>query len=143
MWSESTHQKIRTSNNNMFYWLDINDETKSIYKPQTESWQSIHWDSFLLYIIDRMIYWHKLAHLLFSTIHDDHNSRWQLLSYIQWPWIVRIEYRKKQTTNTFIYWRNPFLLFINKREYIYIFPAEQPDNDRIGHCMFIDILNKY
>jgi hypothetical protein len=26
---------------------------------------------------------------------------------------------------------------------IYIFPAEQPDKDKIGHRMFIHILNKY
>jgi hypothetical protein len=41
-------------------------------------------------------------------------------------------------------------LLTNKRERIgtlytdiYTFPAEQPDKEEIGHCMFIHILNKY
>jgi len=137
----------------------------------TESWQSVWWWD-CLYIsmyrkrVDRMIYWHKLAHLLFrltwwlqqqvtiAVVYNDHESLDRTFTGERMNeskqaidcWNDRVSYKKEHKYIGVI----SFFLLTNKCKMIdilyttiYIFPAEQPDKDKIGHCMFIHILNKY
>lgn len=116
MWALSPFDTRKIGHgNNMFSWLDISNEEGRRrkpyrYKPQTWSWQSVWWDCLLSDVfdgererekedeeetVDRMIYWHKLAHLCsFSTYNMPLTTAGDNC--------CRIEYQQKREINSTI-----------------------------------------